>query len=164
MNKSFLSLVIAAALGITFLIWKGASRVPKQGELAEQASTEVNDDSDLIIEKALLLLQSGEGSPMEAIGMIRGILEKNPEHIKANLTLGSLSFSTGQYDRAIQRMRVVNSVQPDNQDAILILADSYAAMKNLDSAKYFYDALLNLKISKTDSMLIESKINELLTL
>lgn len=163
MKKPFILFIVLVAVGLSILIWK-APRTPKPGEAALAIEEYIHsDESDEIIEKALELLESGEGSPMEAIGMIREILEKNPKHIRANLVLGSLSFQTGQYDRAIQRMRVIYEVQPNNQDAILILGESYAAKQNIDSARYFYETLLELEHDENDTELINSKLKKLLT-
>ena len=43
----------------------------------------------------------------------------------AQMMLAKGSLISGQYDKAISRLQTVNRLQPDNVEAILLLADIY---------------------------------------
>lgn len=98
--------------------------------------SESSDSLDALVEKALIELQKGENSPMESIMAIRRVLEIDPNHLKANFTLGALSFSTGQYQRAVERMKKVLEIDPDTEEAYKILAESYKNSGMIDSARF----------------------------
>lgn len=127
-------LIVGLLSGLLYL----APRYPKPENLHESGNgVEVSsvDSLDLIVETALMELQSGQGSPMESIMSIRKVLETNPNHLKANFTLGALSYSTGQYERAIERMKKVLEIAPDTEEAYKILTDSYKNLGKTDSAE-----------------------------
>ncbi|MFN3952673.1 MAG: tetratricopeptide repeat protein [Thermaurantimonas sp.] len=95
----------------------------------------MSDSLDAVVDKALLELQNPQGSPMESIMAIRQVLEIDPNHLKANFTLGALSFSTGQYERAIERMSKVVEIAPETEEAYKILVESYNNLGRVDSAE-----------------------------
>lgn len=97
--------------------------------------SEMSDSLDAVVDKALLELQNPQGSPMESIMAIRQVLEIDPNHLKANFTLGALSFSTGQYERAIERMSKVVEIAPETEEAYKILVESYNNLGRVDSAE-----------------------------
>lgn len=61
--------------------------------------------------------------PMEGILKIREVADRDSTHIYAQLTLAKGSLITGQYDKARERLLIVNRLQPGNVDAVLLLAD-----------------------------------------
>lgn len=126
--------LLAMVVG-TFLIYR-LPRYPKPAKTTQTASAELNDNDslDVIVEQALQGIQSGQGNPMEYIGKIREVLEKNPDHLKANFTLGAMAYSTGQFERAVERLKKVLEISPDAEEAYKLLADSYAQLAQPDSA------------------------------
>ena len=115
-----------------------APRYPASGFAAsknEVQKTEITDSLDAVVEKALIEIQNPQGSPMQSIMAIRQVLEVNPNHLKANFTLGALSFSTGQFERAVERMKKVIEIAPETEEAYKILADSYMRLGMIDSAE-----------------------------
>jgi uncharacterized protein HemY len=126
----FLALAIGA-----FLLYK-LPRYPKSADNIQAASAAESelDSLDVIVDKALQGIQSGQGNPMEYIMAIREVLAKNPDHLKANFTLGALSYSTGQYERAVERMKRVLEISPETEEAYKLLADSYSQLAFPDSA------------------------------
>ncbi|NOT51487.1 MAG: tetratricopeptide repeat protein [Chitinophagaceae bacterium] len=64
-------------------------------------------------------------TPMEGIKLIREVIEKDSTNIYAQMMLVQGSLISGQYDKAISRLQTVNRLQPDNLEAIFMLADLY---------------------------------------
>nr|WP_242692137.1 tetratricopeptide repeat protein [Aridibaculum aurantiacum] len=64
-------------------------------------------------------------NPMEGIGPIRAIAERDPDNMYAQLILGLGGVRSGQYDRAIERFTIVMANEPDNLEAAINLAESY---------------------------------------
>lgn len=69
----------------------------------------------------------GQGEVMKGVQLLRGIVEKDPNHIGANLTLGRFSLLSGQYDKAVDRLEVVLKNDPDNVEALIYLSNAYIA-------------------------------------
>lgn len=133
--------VVFAASALLYLAPRYPSKEKTTSDVQAQALAET-DSLDAIVDQALVNLQKGEGSPMESIMAIRKVLETDPNHLKANFTLGALSFSTGQYDRAIERMNKVLDIAPDTEEAYKILADALQKTGKSDSAKTVVNAYL----------------------
>ena len=62
------------------------------------------------------------GAPMEGIMKIREVAEKDSTFMYAQFMLGYGAMMTGQFDRAIERLLKVVSAEPDNTEAIFLLA------------------------------------------
>ena len=64
-------------------------------------------------------------TPMEGILKIREVVEKDSTNIYAQMMLIRGSLISGQYDKAISRLKMVIRLEPVNVEAILQLADIY---------------------------------------
>jgi tetratricopeptide (TPR) repeat protein len=109
-----------------------------------------------LFEKALRLnpgndsLQVGLGScylfgnisetPMEGINMIREVVTRNPNNMYAQFMLGMGGMVSGQLDKAIERLSKVAEHEPDNLEAVLVLADAYERTGDKKNAIKWYEA------------------------
>ena len=59
------------------------------------------------------------------IRKIREVVEKDSTNVYAQMMLVKGSLMSGQYDKAINRLETIYRLQPDNLEAILLLADVY---------------------------------------
>lgn len=99
--------------------------------------------------------------PMEGITKIREVLQKDSTNVYAHLMLVKGSLMTGQYNNAIGRLQTVLRVQPDNLEAILLLAEVYERTNDKPNAvKWYRESLHHVKREdiKTE---IEKRIAEL---
>ncbi len=64
-------------------------------------------------------------TPMEGILKIREVVEKDSTNIYAQLMLVQGSLISGQYDKAISRLQTVHRLEPENTQAVFLLADLY---------------------------------------
>lgn len=63
------------------------------------------------------------------------VLDKNPDHYRANLLLGRLLTLKGQADLGVPYLEKAAQVQPDSLDAHSFLADAYAKLGRLADAE-----------------------------
>lgn len=120
--------------GTTFLIGVQRSEEPKvRAYCTEQAvqafENAISLNPENINHKVNLALcyveNPPEAEPMKGIQMLIGLNQQNPENVVVLNNLGRLAIRTGQFDRAVQRLEKVLSLEPDNQRAICLLAQAY---------------------------------------
>src|SRR5215217_5474872 len=87
-----------------------------------------NDSS--IVNLGAVYLYGGLASPMEGIGMIRKVTEKDSTNIYAQMTLGEASLLSGQLEKAIDRFATVIRLEPGNLEAVFRLAEIYEQTGN----------------------------------
>jgi len=103
-----LAVAIVAAVAIFSL-----PRTPFQEEklqVKEEASA-----LDVKVDEAVAIIQSGEGAPMVAIGMLLDVIREDPNHEKALMWLGNFSMMSGQWDKAIDRFHQLSQLFPENE-------------------------------------------------
>ena len=100
-------------------------------------------------------------SPMEGIGKILKVVEKDSANIYAQLTLAKGSMISGQFDKAITRLESVHRMKPENLEAIMLLADLYEGLKNNPNAISWYQKSLLLIKRQDIREEIEKRINAL---
>ena len=80
-------------------------------------------------------------NPMQGIMMIREVAERDPSNMYAQYMLGVGGLISGQLDRAIDRLRLVASKQPDNVEVKFMLADAYEKKGDKINAVKWYEAV-----------------------
>jgi len=120
-------------------------RMPRTAPVEEvvAAATE-NAGLDAKVDEAVAIIQSGEGAPMQAIGMLLEVLKENPDHEKALMWLGNFSMMSGQWDKAVDRFHHLTQIRPEvemywlnKSQSLLQLGDTTAA---LTSAQEYLNA------------------------
>lgn len=93
--------------------------------LLEQALKLNPANDSLKVSLGACYIFGGAGSPMEGIAMIREVADRDPHNVYAQMTLGSASIMSGQFDKAIERFKKVLEHEPGNAEARLNLAEVY---------------------------------------
>jgi tetratricopeptide (TPR) repeat protein len=91
---------------------------------------------------ACYLFGNISAAPMEGIAKIREVVAKDSGNVYAQLMLVKGSVISGQYEKAIPRLQTVNRLQPENVEAILMLADVYERMGEKANAVIWYQKSL----------------------
>ena len=100
-------------------------------------------------------------TPMEGIMKIRQVVEKDSTNVYAQMMLGNGSMLSGQYDKAIVRFQTVIRMQPDNLEAMLVLAEAYERKGDIPPAIQWYQKSLPfIKIEEVRKE-VENRIKEL---
>ena len=73
--------------------------------------------------------------------MIREVAEKDPSNMYAQYMLGVGGLMSGQLDRAIERLLLVSSNQPDNVEVKLMLAEAYERKGDKMNAVKWYESV-----------------------
>jgi len=79
-------------------------------------------------------------TPMEGIQMIREVADRDPENMYAQFMLGMGGLVSGQLDKAIERLTKVVQHQPDNVEALLVLAEACERKGDKANAVKWYEA------------------------
>lgn len=84
-------------------------------------------DSNVVENKLRLAGAYIEGSqnPMQGVGILRNIVAKDSNNVDAQLMLARFGIVSGQYDKAIARLEKVLYLQPQNTEALLLMAQAY---------------------------------------
>ena len=107
-----------------------------------------------------ITIVNGMGMPMEGIAMLLDVVKKDPNNLKANMSLGTFAIKSGQFDKAIDRFKDIIAQKP-SPDAYFYLATAY---ENLGKKKEAIAAYLNSKklaANPTLSKFIDKRVEEL---
>jgi tetratricopeptide (TPR) repeat protein len=128
-----------------------------------ERSLKINPDNDSakVGLGACYLFGSISAAPMEGILKIREVVEKDSTNIYAQMMLVQGSLISGQYDKAINRLLLVNRLEPANMEAIFLLADLYDRTGDKANAVLWYRNSLQLVKQPEARTEIEKRIKEL---
>jgi tetratricopeptide (TPR) repeat protein len=119
------------------------------------------NDSSTIGLGACYIFGNIADNPMEGILKVRAVADRDSTNIYAQSVLGYGSMISGQYDRAINRFQTIIRLQPENLEAMMILADLYERKADKVSATGWYRKTLpfikNAELKKE----VEKRIEEL---
>lgn len=128
-----------------------------------ERSLRINDqnDSTIVGLGACYIFGNIADNPMEGILKVRQVVEKDSTNIYAQMVLGHGSLLSGQYDRAIGRFEKVATLQPENLEAILMLAEVYERKADKTNAIKWYSSALPLATNPAMKTALEKRIEEL---
>jgi tetratricopeptide (TPR) repeat protein len=120
-----------------------------------------NNDSAKIGLGACYLFGNISAAPMEGISKIREVLDKDSTNVYGQMMLVKGSLMSGQYDKAISRLELINRLQPNSLEAILLLADTYERTNDKANALKWYERSIPLATSGEMKSAIEKRIDDL---
>lgn len=103
-----------------------------------------DNDSSKIGLGACYMFGNISNNPMEGILKVRAIADKDPGNIYAQKMLVFGGMKTGQYDKAIERLKVILSKEPGNPEMIALLGDAYERKGDKENAITQYEKLESL--------------------
>jgi tetratricopeptide (TPR) repeat protein len=144
LENSEKSLTFAAHLFLNNL--KTESDPPMQNWLATNAkdlfqqALEINpaNDSSKVGLGACYIFGNISDNPMEGIAGIREVVQRDPNNMFGQMILGLGGIRSGQYDKAIERFKIIADKEPDNLEAILNLAETYDRKGDKENARKYY--------------------------
>lgn len=96
-----------------------------EAESLLQKALELNPKNDTTKIALASVYIEGTGQTMNGVQLLLGITKEQPEHISANMLLGKLAIQSGQYDKATGRFETILKQQPENTEAMYMLAEAY---------------------------------------
>ena len=100
-------------------------------------------------------------SPMEGIAKIREVVQKDSNNVYAQIALVKGSLLSGQFEKGIERLKHVYNLQPNNVEAILLMAELYERSGDKTSAISWYQKSLVLAPNKEIKAAISQRIEQL---
>lgn len=146
LENSEKSLTFAAHLYLKQL--KGVEQHALQVWMANQAAdlfkqaltlNPENDSSKVGLGSSYIFGASGASSPMEGIQKILEVVNRDSTNLYAQFMLGYGGIMTGQYDKAIERLNLVAREDPENTEAIFLLAEAYERHGENAKAAQWYE-------------------------
>jgi lipopolysaccharide biosynthesis regulator YciM len=95
-------------------------------------------------------LMEGRNQVMDGVLILKDVVKKSPNHLKANFILAKFAVVSGQYDKAITRLEKLILNNPTYTDAYLVLANAYASKGETQKAK---QTLQNCQQHTTDAQI-----------
>lgn len=92
---------------------------------------------DLKVREAVRRIQEGTGNPMEAIALLREVVEEDPKHRDGLFHLGEFSRMSGQMDRALERYASILEYYPNDHEVAGRYAETLHDLGRRDEATRF---------------------------
>lgn len=106
----------------------------EQGINCLERSLEINPDNDTTKIALASGYVDGTAQPMKGIQLLLGITREEPDNVAANLMLGKMSIRSAQYQKALGRFETVLKKEPNNTEAMYMLAVVYKELGNKEEA------------------------------
>lgn len=128
-----------------------------------ERSLKINDknDSTIVGLGACYIFGNIAETPMEGILKVRQVVERDSSNVFAQMVLGQGSVISGQYEKAIVRFEKVISLQPDNLEAVLMLADVYERKADKPSAIKWYSKAASMVLNPDLQRELQKRIEDL---
>lgn len=117
-------------------------------------------DQDVKINLAVCYVESSK-DPMKGITLLKEVLAKDPNNVKAHLNLGYFSVKSGQFDKAIERFETVVKIDPTHIEAFLYLGDVYESKGDILKAIENYEKYKASLSDKTVAIEVQAYIEKL---
>jgi len=158
-----IAIVLAAAVAVLVYVAARSPKLPETEavEAIEKVEEPKNLSLDAKVARAVEMIEGGTESPMEAIMLLREVIQEDPNHMEANYWLGEFSMMSGQFEKAVERFEKVLKMQPDNLAYCLKLADAYFALGRIDDAKNLLIAFKSNYPSEETREQIEIALNKM---
>lgn len=97
-----------------------------------------NDSATVGMGSTYFFVTAEGGTPMEGILPIREVAEKDSNNLFAQFMLGYGGLISGQYARSAERFERVLRQEPDNKEAIFLMAEACERAGDKTKALYWY--------------------------
>ena len=88
----------------------------------------------------------------EAEILLHRVLESEPIHVKARLSLGQLYYQEKQYKRGIDLLSKFLEQHPLNDEAVALIARCYKQLKQFKKAEEMYKAITAVNPQNTEAL------------
>ena len=127
-----------------------------------ERSLKLNNSNDSAkIGLGAVYVYGGIAMPMQGIGMIREIADKDSSNVYAQMTLGEASLMSGQLEKAIERFKIVARRYPNHLEAVIRVAETAEQLGNNQEAIGWYQKSLPLIQNAAIREEVEARIAKL---
>jgi len=167
LENSEKSLTFAAHLFLDNLITEGDPAM--QHWLGENAK--------VLLDKALVINPANDSSkiglgicymfgnisdnPMQGIMEVRKVVQEHPENLYGQMVLGLGGKKSGQFDKAIDRFKIVLAKEPENLEALFNIAETYEMKGDKANAVIWYQKARDIIKVPDAKTALDKRIKEL---
>jgi tetratricopeptide (TPR) repeat protein len=98
----------------------------------------LNDSTKVGLGSTYFFGAGGDGSPMEGIMSIREVAQRDTTNMYAQFMLGYGGMISGQLDKAAERFLKVINKEPENNEAVFLLAETYERLGEKKKAIFWF--------------------------
>jgi Flp pilus assembly protein TadD len=98
---------------------------------------------------------------MQGITMLREVLKDDPKNESAMFNLGMLSIQSGQYERAVERLKELIEINPNHVQGQLLLGIAYMNLKDNRSAREQFEKVKKMNSDPAVQATVDSYIKDL---
>ncbi len=80
-----------------------------------------------------------ETNPMAGIQMLLRVKDQYPDYAPVYRQLGTLAIQTGQYEKALERLRQALNLELEDKKTSCLLVQAFDALGQIDSARFYAD-------------------------
>jgi outer membrane protein len=132
------------------------------GKARQYYSMILEKDSDrLDIKNKIAMTYVSSSNPMRGIGMLREILESDPNNEDAIFNMGLLSLQSGQYDKAQERFEQLTKINSGNLQGQFYLGLCYYESGDKDKARTQFEFVKTIGADPTILATVDDYLNEL---
>lgn len=104
---------------------------------------------------------AGTEKPMQGVSLLLGIVREDPENVRAQLILGRYGIMSGQFEKAVERLETVTTLDPKNSEAFFYLGEAYNGLGNMPKAIESFEKCRSLVDDPEFSARIDTYIEQL---
>lgn len=124
-------IAIFSAVALAVAIIMMPKTVPFDTKIKKVAVKGEKENMEMQIAEGIGSVLQSE-APMQGIIILRQVLEKEPDNVKANLALAIFSVMSGQHEKALARFQQVLNAEHKDEGAAKFLARIYAQEGKID--------------------------------
>lgn len=138
----------------------------KQGQLAEKTRVYFSrvleaNPLNLDVKTKMAMTYLSSPNPMQGITMLREVLKDDPKNQLAMFNLGMLSIQSGQYDRAIERLKELVELNPAHIQGQLLLGIAYMNKGDKKEAKRQFEKVKEMDKDPAVQATVDSYLKDL---
>jgi len=145
----------------TFAVEKGKQEVLAEKTREFYGKALAANPKNLDIKTKMAMTYVSSPSPMQGITMLREVLAEDPKNELALYNMGMLSFQSGQYDKAAERLEALVKVNPNHTQAQLLLGIVWMSLGDKGRAKEQFDKVKQMDSDPAVQATVDSYLKDL---
>jgi tetratricopeptide (TPR) repeat protein len=137
----------------------------------------LGENAKVLLDKALVINPANDSSkiglgicymfgnisdnPMQGILEVRKVVQEHPDNLYGQMVLGMGGKKSGQYDKAIERFKIVLNKEPENLEAIFHMAETFELKGDKANAVIWYQKARDIIKVPDAKIALDKRIKEL---
>ncbi len=153
-------ILIVSALFTIVLLYLLPTPNSKYRNIEIKSGVAENLTNEEKLKKGLEIIKGG-GAPMEGIKLLKEVEASEPDNLEVLFYLGDFSLKTGQFEKAIPRLKHLTELDPKTPQYWYLLGQAYELNKNKAEAIAAYETFVTFNTDEIIVQDVKTKIEEL---